>query len=548
MKPAVRSLAAAVALYAGAACAMTDTQLAHTLEQRLRGDRTGACVAAAVIDHGVVARARVCADPRQASRIDAHSAFEIGSVSKTMTAALLAEQIEQGKASLDDPLAAWLPAGTAVPSYDGKPILLRHVVTHTSGLPALPSRMRPSQPGDPYAALDEATVLASLADVKLDAAPGTRFSYSNFAMMLLSDALARRAGQDFETLLRTRLFEPLGMRNAYVSTPPQGVHAAAGHLPGGKVTAAWNFPLNLAGVGGVRATLDDMVRYVQAQLGQLHTPGDAALKLTRQPVATASKQPIGINWMLAAIGDHNFVLHEGATGGFSSFVGFDPVGQRGVVLLSDTALSSTGGLGQGLGMHLLDPSLPLGTPRTAATAPASLVDALAGTYAFAGGMQLTLRHRESGLTVQAARQPEFAMDYDSEGDFHPRDFDALLQPQREADGRYSLTWLQGGGMQNARRVDAASGKPQLHQPDAKQLEAFVGNYALTPAFVLHVTREGRQLFAQATGQPRLPLDAVDNDLFAVHGVPARLAFERKDGRVTALTLIQNGLRQRAEKQ
>ncbi|GLQ94899.1 serine hydrolase [Dyella acidisoli] len=537
----------AAALYAGSATAMTNDQLQHVLEQRLRGDRTGACVAAAVIEGKQVARARVCADPADDRRIDEHSAFEIGSVSKTMTAALLAQLIEQGKASLDDPLSSWLPSGTNVPDFNGQPILLRHIVTHTSGLPGLPPRMQIRHPDNPYADLDESTVLTSLADVKLNAVPGTHFEYSNFAMMVLSDAVARRYGKDMDSLLRQHLFEPLGMRSAYLDKAPDGVKAAAGHLPNGKTTAAWTIPTNLAGVGGVHATLDDMVRYVQGELGLLDTPLTPALKLTQQPVSQSSGKAMGMNWMLVPHqSPHSLVIHGGGTGGFSSFVGFDPDKQRGVVLLSDTALNSMDGLGKGLGMHLLDPAEPLGSPRKPATPTDALLDGLAGEYVFANGMHISLRHRHSGLTAQVPGQPEFEMGYDSAGDFYPLQLDALLHPQRDAKGRYSFVWTQGGGAFSAERVDSSKSVASL-APNSTQLQAYTGDYSLAPGFVISITSDGHQLYAQATGQPRVVLKAVAADTFKFEVVAAEIDFERKENKVVALTLVQNGVRHHAEK-
>ena len=234
MKPMARTLAAALALFAVNAYALTDSGLAALVDQRLAGDRTGACMAVAVIEQDAVARAFRCADPKDAARIDANTAFEIGSVSKTMTAVLLADLIGQGKASLDEPLSDYLPEGAAVPEFEGQPILLRHVVTHTSGLPALPSRLGATNMNDPYANLTEAALLASLGDVTLSAAPGSAFEYSNFASMVLSLAVARRAGSDLETLLKQRLFAPLGMDSAYITTPPDGADTGLDvrHRPG----------------------------------------------------------------------------------------------------------------------------------------------------------------------------------------------------------------------------------------------------------------------------------------------------------------------------
>src|SRR5262249_30477127 len=143
--------------------------------------------------------------------IDFTTAFEIGSISKTMTGFLLADLLAREALSLDDPLAMHLPPGTPVPTYQDAPILLRHLVTHTAGLPSLPPRMAVSDPANPYAALTEADLLASLADVNLTVAPGTHWAYSNFGYMLLSYVVTRTNAEGLEALLKTRLFAPLGM-------------------------------------------------------------------------------------------------------------------------------------------------------------------------------------------------------------------------------------------------------------------------------------------------------------------------------------------------
>jgi len=207
---AARCVAAALVLVSQTTFAMSDGELHAMIEQRLSGDRSGACMAVAVVEKDATARAFTCADQTNPARINTHSAFEIGSVSKTMTAALLAEWIVRGEASLDDPLADWLPEGTRVPDFNGQPILLRHIVTHTSGLPSFPPELNPPNPEDPYADLTEHTLLAVLGDLTLEAAPGSHYEYSNFATMLLSAAIARRAGTDFETWLKQRLIAAAG--------------------------------------------------------------------------------------------------------------------------------------------------------------------------------------------------------------------------------------------------------------------------------------------------------------------------------------------------
>ena len=278
-----------VTLASANALAMNNQELEEITLQRLSGDRTGACFAVALIDKGEVNQAFTCADPTAEPGIDANSAFEIGSITKTMTGTLLAGLIAQGKASLDDPLQEYLPANAQVPEFERQAIRLRHIVTHTSGLPALPPGINNMDPQDPYARINEQQLIESLAQSTLERAPGSQYAYSNYATMLLSWAISRRAEQDFATLVDEQIFKPLDMQGAFVQTPPAQVHQVQGHIQSGMETPPWTFYPELAGVGGVKATLDDMVRYAEAQLSDSladEMPALAeAIEMSHQPVS-----------------------------------------------------------------------------------------------------------------------------------------------------------------------------------------------------------------------------------------------------------------------
>lgn len=450
LRPAVLFAALCACFACGAAHAMTDAELQAIVGKRLHGDRSGACFAVAVIDK-TVSRAYVCADGKDAGRrIDAKTAFEIGSVSKPMMAVVLAGLIREGKASLDDPLSAYLPKDSVVPMFEGKPILLRHIVTHTSGLPAIPAGID-YDPQNPYSKLDEAALLKALSTTPLAQAPGAKFEYSNFAAMLLSYAVARRAGSDFETLLDTRVFAPLGMESSYINRKPDAVKAAIGHTPDTRVTSAWTFPTDFAGVGGVRSTLDDMVRYVQGQFGGAPKPLDADFRLTHAPVANDAKAPIAMHWMLAPLNGRTFLAHEGGTGGFSSFVAFDPGRSFGVVILSDTALHEKGGLGS-LGLHLLDPKVPLGKPDTGEQAAkptlrlsADELNAYVGEYPLMPKFTLTVRAEADTLTAQATGQGAFPLAATAKDVFEAPDFGIVVRFQRDAAGKVVALKLEQGG-------------------------------------------------------------------------------------------------------
>ncbi len=540
MKYSKHILGIAIALASGQSVAMNDAELKGIVEQRLSGDRTGACFAVAVIDQAV-SRAYVCADPKNLNRISAKTAFEIGSVSKTMTSALLADLILQGKASLEDPISKYLPDGTSVPSFEGKPILLKHIVTHTSGLPTVPDFGSAPNMENPYANIEEAALLKMLASAKLQRAPGSQFEYSNYASMLLSTIIAKRAGTDFETLMQSRLFAPAGMKNSYINLKPKDVIAAQGHTPNRKNTSAWTFQTNTAGVGGVRATLDDMVSYVQAQLGKTESTISPALKLTQQQVKTDTNTKMAMNWMLAPLDAHFVHLHEGGTGGFSAFTAFDLETKRGVVVLSDTALTSVGGLSS-LGNHLLDSRLPLGKARKVKQPDPELLKAIVGEYALLPGMKMTLSSKNGRLYTQATGQAVHEMGYDSAGDFYPLEFDASIRTQKKSDGSYALLFLQSGGAFPLKKIDPnAAAKPALEKPSVEQLQAYVGVYALAPNFDLKVFVENGSLMAQATGQGAFEVEAQAKDQFAADAYGIEIHFEREaEGAVKSLKLLQGG--------
>src|SRR5690606_26942601 len=125
------------------------------------------------------------------------------------------------------------------------------------------------------------------------------------------------------------------------------------------------------------------------------------------------------------------------------------------------------------------------------------------------------------------------------GDFFPLAFDALLTPEKKADGRYTFSWSQGGGRMPAKRIDAAT--TEFPAPDADQLQAYLGTYPLMPQFALTVFAEGETLYVQGSGQPKIAVKAIAEDVFEAAEVGAEIRFKRDDsGRVTALDLHQGG--------
>jgi D-alanyl-D-alanine-carboxypeptidase/D-alanyl-D-alanine-endopeptidase len=322
-------------------------------------------------------------------------------------------------------------------------------------------------------------------------------------------------------LLRERLLSPLGMDDTFIVTRPSAVRVAEGHFSNSRPTGPWDVRVDLAGAGGVRATLPDMVRYLEGQLGMRDSPITPVLAQTQEQIADVGSQATSMAWqILSTENGRTFAVRPGGTGGFSSFFAFDRAAKHGVVLLSDTALTDVGGLRR-LGLHLLDPSLPAGTPRNMATAEVKLIDALVGRYRLRTGTgpnpashrSLELRRQGNKMTIQFDGEPEFEMEYDSAGEFYPFEFDAILQPRRKVEGTYTFTWHALGGSQQAERVGATVPVAARPAPAEAQLKEYEGNYSFSRTLGLRAYASGPKLMVQGTGQAPQEAAPFNKDIF-----------------------------------
>ena len=268
------------------------------------------------------------------------SLFEIGSITKTVTALTLAVLAEAGTVQLTTPLHELLPPDAAVPSRDGTEITLEHLARHTSGLPRSPFsvwhdiKIVEFQRGNPYA-MDEAAVLASLSGIRLRSRPGAgRGRYSNLGAGLLGIALRRAAGAaDYQSLVTDAVLAPLGMIDTVVtSASDQASRWVQGHGLRRRPVDGWYLD-GMAGAGALRSSAYDMLRYLRAQLEPDRTPLTAAIERTRVLNEPHRRHSIGLGWIRTRIPAGDMWWHNGGTGGFRSFAGFCPQRQRGAVVL-----------------------------------------------------------------------------------------------------------------------------------------------------------------------------------------------------------------------
>lgn len=289
---------------------------------------------------------------------DGQTVFEIGSVTKTFTATLLAQMVLSGEVKLDQPVKDLLPANVTVPQKDGVQITLLHLAMQRSGLPRMPDNFEPADPMNPYADYTPQKLYEALAAIELSREPGERYEYSNLGVGLLGHALSLKAGKRYEQLLVERICTPLGMNDTRITLDERlKSRLAAAHM-GELVVANWDAD-SLAGAGAIRSTVDDMLTYLAAETGLVKSPLADAIKLTQQRRADAGEDAyIGLAWH---IGNRTGTRwHDGGTGGYSSFVAFEPQKKVGVVVLVNSRCAMVDSVGTQLTKLMLgEPVEPL---------------------------------------------------------------------------------------------------------------------------------------------------------------------------------------------
>jgi CubicO group peptidase (beta-lactamase class C family) len=372
--------------------------------------------------------------------VNEHTVYEIGSVTKVFTALALADMAIRGDVGLDDPVQRLLPDSVRVPRRDSLQITLRLLSAQCSGLPRLPSNLAPRDPANPYSDYDGVRLYAFLNGYTLTRDPGARYEYSNLGVGLLGFALARRAGASYEEMVLRRVIGPLGMSDTRVTlTPDLRARLARGHS-GEREAANWDVDA-LAGAGALRSTAADMTRFLAAATGLVRTPLDSAFRLTQVIQGDAGpNMRIGLGWHVIGPDSTAAWWHNGGTGGYRSFIGFDPRRRFGVVVLSNSAESV-----DDVGFHTLDPGFPLTTVRAVAPLPAESLDVYVGEYQLAPGFSLSVRKVGTNLVAQATGQGAVLIYHSARDEFFYRIVDAQISFVRDSTGRVTSLVLHQNG-------------------------------------------------------------------------------------------------------
>jgi CubicO group peptidase (beta-lactamase class C family) len=472
--------------------------------------------------------------------VSADMVFEIGSVTKQFTAAAILLLAEQGKLRLEDDITKYLPD---FPTH-GETVTIEHLLTHTSGVP--------SYTGMPewFARVREDMKLEDLIGLfkgkPLEFKPGEQTRYSNSGYILLGAIVEKASGKSYEQLVEEEIFQKLGMSHSRYGHAEELVPLrAAGYSRDGDGFRHANY-LSMTqpyAAGSLMSTVDDLALWDRALTGEtLLTKASLERMFTSAKLASGRQIRYGYGIGVSELEGRRALEHGGGIFGFVCYVMRVPEERLFVAILANTDSPSKDP--QSLALRIA--AKALGKPleeRKALALDEKTLDEYVGVYRFDDDASRTISREGAKLFAQRSggeKQEILAMARD---DFAYLEGNARLRFRRDAQGQITgADFLPRGGpdASGTRTDEPLPSQRQAIQLDPAVYDGYAGEYELRPGFTITVTREGNQIFAQATRQPKLEIFPESETRFFLKEVDAQVEFVREGGKVTGIVLHQGG--------
>ena len=248
--------------------------------------------------------------------------YDIGSLTASFTGYLLGLAVTEKKMSLEDDVRKFLPGEYKNLVFNKNPIRVKHLATHSSGLPHLPDDLITQEnydPANPYKNYSREQIFIYLQRLQLTTAPGSVYDYSSLGLSVLGLVLEKVYGNRFDVLLREKITVHLELDNTRVNL--SGIHVldyATGYTDEGVETPHWILD-GFTAAGSMNSSPADLLHFLEYQLEEK----DAAAKLSRQVILTADKKTTSLAWFVTTTKQgHTLMYQSGGTFGSGAFMGF----------------------------------------------------------------------------------------------------------------------------------------------------------------------------------------------------------------------------------
>lgn len=468
--------------------------------------------------------------------------FRIGSMGKQFTAVAILQLVKEGKVKFDDPLSKY------VPDFPGaEAITVEQLLTHTSGI-----RSYNDVPSALIGIREDKTPMQLVEGIRNEKpafAPGESWMYSNSGYLFLGIIIEKASGMKYADYMQTKLFTPLGLKNTFVEDETQIV---AGRVKGYAIgpdnvlrNAGYMNMTQPYAAGSIETNVDDLARWNELLVaGKVIDKALVDRAWTESRTKDGKPTGYGYGWYVSDEDGVHFVVHGGGITGFRSNGVLVPEKKLFVGVLHN-ALSSGNDLYYTLKYITTRLALEVLGQSWSATPVAMSDDAknqFTGIYDF-DGVKRTVRFEDGQLSAQREGGPPFALVPVAKDEFvYDKAFTRLKFRMASSGAIESVVSIsRGQPTQTGKRVaDAPAARKEITLAEEK-LDRTIGVYELEPGFRLTITREGTQLFMQATGQGLAEAFAESETKFFFKVVDAQIEFAiGDDGRASVLTLFQGG--------
>ncbi len=344
-------------------------------------------------------------------KADERTIYEIASITKVFVNTIFADLLLKGELSLDDPILKYLPDTLMLQDQKGKEITLKHLATHTSGLPSKLEKIDLRELSLYYQTQSYNDLFVSLEKYKFQNSPGTVFYYSNINTAILAYIICKVSNRDLESLFRERIYKPFQMKNTTLNlTKEQEEYFATAYNRPGRPIEHWEWNAE-AGAGGLRSNAQDLVIFMRKLFYEDSPLKEAAnLAVTVQFDSTRYRNTkIGLGWFITKGKNSLIVGHGGTTHGFKSLIMYDTLNNRGVVVLSNSSREITD-----IALYTFDKKKKINEFKTIKTEEisAELFKQIEGSYSFNIGDvkdTVTVYERDNLFFVYSQNVGEFEM-------------------------------------------------------------------------------------------------------------------------------------------
>jgi CubicO group peptidase (beta-lactamase class C family) len=474
-------------------------------------------------------------------KIEPDMVFRLGSVTKQFTAVAILMLEEQGKLSVEDPITKFIPDYPT----QGHTITVEHLLTHTSGIRSYTEMPEWLPQWRKDFTLNE--LIDFFKNQPMDFAPDEKWLYDNSGYILLGAIIERASGQSYEDFIRTKIFEPLGMKHSHYDHSEVIIpRRAKGYQrsSSGFENAPYLSMTQPYAAGSLASSVDDLALWDSALWSnKLLKPESLAKAHKPHVLKDGSGTGYGYGWGIGAYEGHRTIEHGGGIPGFATYTLSLP--DDGVF----AAILTNGSAGPDVSPERLAVQMagsaigrPVVEPKAISMKPEQL-DRHTGVYAISAKEQRIITREGGQLYSQRSGGTRYAIQPLSETEFFfPGSFDRLIFVP-DGSGRITRVELRprAGAVEEALRTDQPLPSRKEVQVDPAILQKYVGIYELAPDFLLTVTMEDGKLMTQATGQAKVQVFPESETKFFLKVTDAQIEFLKDgSGNVNSLKLYQGG--------